>query len=572
MICRQQNNFLHICRMRYLKLLFILCGVLFSSLLTAQPVVDGHAFDAVVPFKGELTEAWKNGRCGLINKKGETRLDFKYDFLYLVGNYGVVTGNAGIYRFCDLKGQPIVDLALEFYFAANDSLVYGLNNRSYTWYIINFKSRKVVTVNNTNDFFYNGEDLFKVRYLSGENWYLLRPDGSHLLSYPLKGANKASGGRMLVRDTTGRNRLLDIRGKDIPLPKNWSALAPLDEMNGLFAYEVNGKYGLADSLLRPLLPPDYDWIGLIDNSPLLRINKGKLFGVANKQGKIILPCESPDKCVGVTTDQNHFVLETPAYKCRLVNRQGKTILPPDHRYIYLNKGTAYVQTSNGFRFYNLKTESWYNQDMYEEIRMGSGDWFMVKKKGKWGVLTQTLGTLVPVEYDFLTDRDFGTGTVFEVGKGELKGVLSTDNKVLLPLRYKYLDWSGASPGCTWVMNDTAFGVVNMRNEVVIPFRYSNYKYHHTGQNMVRQNGKTGMIDFGGNVIVPLEYEDAERFFGGLAPVKRNGKWGFVDRRAELVIPCIYDKVESFSEGKSKVTKEGRSFYINEKGETVPDIK
>ena len=426
--------------MRTLMLSAIFSSLLFSCCLSAQPVVGGKEFDAVYPFKGDLTVAWKKGRCGLINKKAETVLPFQYDHLSVVGTYGVVTGNAGIYRFCDLKGQPLIDLALDSWFEANDSLVYGLNYETYTWYIINFSSRKVVTVADTDNFYYNGEGLFKVLFYNRKGWHLLRPDGSFLLSYPLNGAYKAGGGRIVVQDSSGRNRLLNTHGQDIPVPKNWSALSPLTDNNKLFTYQVNEKYGLADSLLHPLLPPAYDWISFIDGSSLLYIQKGKLYGVATTEGKIILPCESPDKCRMTNPAQTHFVLETPGYKRRLVNRQNKTVLPPLYINIYLRNKTAFVQMATGFRFFNLKTETWYSPEIFEDVRWGPGEWFMVKKNGKWGVLTETLKPLVPFEYDELTDRDFGTGPVFEVRKGEYLGILNTDNKVLLPLKYKFLEW------------------------------------------------------------------------------------------------------------------------------------
>lgn len=553
------------------KLVIFISGVFTSFFISAQlPAKIADSLDYYVPFKTAYTPAWKKGLCGLINIKGETVLPFQYDFLELVGNEGVAAFKFGSYSFLDFSGKPIFDLTLANYYVANDSLGYGKKSTGDEWYILNFKRRKITVVPDAIDFYNNGEGLFKVNVKGRKGWLIMKPDGSLLLSDPVESFYKAANGRFITKDSTGKYRLYNTTGKQIPLPVSWTEFFPADDSNKIFQYRIKGLTGLSDSQLRPLLPANYQFVTSINSSSLYVLQKGMSFGVANSKGDIILPCNSPNKCRMVNNAQTFFVVESPAYKYGLTDRQNKPVLPTAYENIYLRNTVAAVKDKGGWRFFGLQKRSWLGTEYYEDLHWGIGNYFMVKKKGKWGLLNEEMKVLMPFEYDELNERSYWPGTtqVFQVKKDGKSGILDAYNNTVIPFTYRYIDWSYVSPGCVIAMNDTAYGVINMRNEVVVPFVYSNWEYRHSGEINVFRKGKAGMIDCGGNILIPLEYENIRSFSQDMAAVRINSKWGYINRKAELIIPAVYDDAAFFYKEKAYVKKDGRRFYINNKGEEV----
>ena len=93
---------------------------------------------------------------------------------------------------------------------------------------------------------------------------------------------------------------------------------------------------------------------------------------------------------------------------------------------------------------------------------------------------------------------------------------------------------------------------------------------------VRRGHAWGFIDTRGEVVIPYRYESARSFDGALAAVKLDGKWGFIDRAGEWVVRPTYSKVDQsglgFSEGLLSVKKKGKGNwgFINQAGEQVID--
>lgn len=74
-----------------------------------------------------------------------------------------------------------------------------------------------------------------------------------------------------------------------------------------------------------------------------------------------------------------------------------------------------------------------------------------------------------------------------------------------------------------------YGVVNTRNETVIPFEYDQILKPSGGWVACRKGDKFGIIDTLGNTIVPFEYDNIDPIFGDTVSLERNGEFSYIDR-------------------------------------------
>jgi len=83
----------------------------------------------------------------------------------------------------------------------------------------------------------------------------------------------------------------------------------------------------------------------------------------------------------------------------------------------------------------------------------------------------------------------------------------------------------------------------------------------------------GVVNKKNELVVPMAYDWIDDFSEGLAAVYKNEKYGFVNKEGQLVIDTVYSRVGSFSEGLASVAipdDRGESLYgfINKEGTLV----
>lgn len=112
------------------------------------------------------------------------------------------------------------------------------------------------------------------------------------------------------------------------------------------------------------------------------------------------------------------------------------------------------------------------------------------------------------------------------------------------------------------------GIVNLKNETVVPLSYSNV-FPWNNRAIVCRRNRWGIIDYTGNIIIPLKYEGL--FSSGIDDFfifKMNEKYGLIDRVGTILIPSIYDDIKATVQFDKKswfaVCKENKWYYINRK--------
>ena len=111
-----------------------------------------------------------------------------------------------------------------------------------------------------------------------------------------------------------------------------------------------------------------------------------------------------------------------------------------------------------------------------------------------------------------------------------------------------------------------FGLLNSKGELIIDF---NNKYSFIGIEkgliFVIQNNLYGIINDKNEILIPLEYEEMDIKKQEIIIAKKNSKYGIITKDNIIIVPFIYDSIFSYAENEF-----GDNFYVivskdNEKG-------
>lgn len=167
----------------------------------------------------------------------------------------------------------------------------------------------------------------------------------------------------------------------------------------------------------------------------------------------------------------------------------------------------------------------------------------IKKHYKWGLIDRSGKEVIPIAYDNI---EYIGGDLVCVNTGYKEG--------------RIYEHSGK------------WGVVNLKNEIVIPFIYSDFHAWDSFA-IVRYRNKYGIIDYNGNTLIKTKYDSLlPTNHKDIFVFKIKDKYGLIDNREEIVIAPIYDEIMSCNsfdpEGWLVVCKNEQWFYIDLNGRVV----
>ena len=309
--------------------------------------------------------------------------------------------------------------------------------------------------------------------------------------------------------------------------------------------------------------------------------------------------------------QPKYVIFDEDGKQGLVDLQGKTVLAPTFNSIE-EKQPYFIACSK------TKGCSIYNENLqlvlkggYNSIELGCEGQFIVKKNGKYGVVSEKGAVILPLKYNKINSNKNG----YTVKLNEKAGLFNSEGKEIIPISYHwvYTDKIDDNIPIVAELNDNNAGYINTKNEWVIPPTYQyafdfqqgvarvkkgrNYMYinlkgepviqdfdNYVIQNYViepsdntyivgvRKECKYMVYDLNGNLLDTYDGFINNWSGNAIFGVKKGGKWGYIDGYGKVIVPFEYEEVNNFSEGLASVRKDGKWGYINPKNEVVIPIE
>jgi hypothetical protein len=326
----------------------------------------------------------------------------------------------------------------------------------------------------------------------------------------------------------------------------------------------------------------------------IKQNGQNRYGLINKFGKVILPCENSYLDEKIKIGEGLILLyNRDLFAYGYVDINGKSILPFQYEKAKpFSEGLAVVQTiedkESGKKSLK-KLHLWRFIDKQgntiiphvkglDEKRIGefhdgvaaigsydetneNETFYLIDKQGNVIVSEKPYRCIGKAENLFIV-RNEKRGT-----ENRMFGLMDKGGKMVIPFAYRGMQY--ASDGLVCVINtDGKVGYLDLQGNIRIPFQFDKGGVFVNGIALVKKDGITIAINQKGEVLFHCPYQEIYSFHEGLAAIRQNDKWGFINEKGEIEIPCQFDYVGDFSEGLAMIKKEGKQGYMNKQGITI----
>lgn len=311
-------------------------------------------------------------------------------------------------------------------------------------------------------------DGYRYKVKKGEKWGLYDSKGKELMPTCFDAIeDHAFVNQMRVR--IGNKWAVYNWVKDNPCALGIS-YDDIDYFSKYFVVREGSKFGLLDIDAKEILPIEYDYMApfFLKYLNTVIVGQNKKVGLfrIDSVGKkhVEVPIEYDD----IWIDENNFKLKV---------RSGDRI-----DYYFVDQ-TLFDLAYNDVQY-------------YEDINR-----VMVKKKGKWGMMTPEGEEMIPVAYDKIHVMNANQFMVQKKGKW---GLLNGRGREMIPVLYDEFDYR-PDKDIFFVNKGGNWGIVSIKKGILLPPKYEDLYTLPNRNYMVKQKGLWGVAAPGGRVIVPLEY-------------------------------------------------------------------
>ena len=327
---------------------------------------------------------------------------------------------------------------------------------------------------------------------------------------------------------------IDINGKML-LELEYNEIQRITDVKENDKYLIaakNGQYGLFKNK-EQVIGNEYQSITYNQTDETLILQKTKKFGVANLDGKIIIPVE-------------YKQIDSIGMYIYATNENGKeNVYTKEGTEIQADSNIAILETSNeNFKIkidntngtvYSIidKNDNTITKQNYSYIEYLSDDNFIVSLEGKLGVINSNNEIKIDIKYDSiekLQNTDFITTTL---AKDKTTQIYDKNINKLCDL-----------PNANIVVEKEYIKIYN--DKVTKYFSLSgkeiSSKEALKGNKIfaTSNNGKWGFVDSNGNILLDYQYEKATDLNEyGFAGIKLDGKWGVVNSEGKVILEPQY---------------------------------
>ena len=348
------------------------------------------------------------------------------------------------------------------------------------------------------------------------------------------------------------------------------AIENFDENNILWYEEgvlkvKKGKlYGLIDYTGKEILPVEYTNIEAlqgIKNSII--IEKNNQVGLCDNKGNIIINTEYKQIKPIENDYKNGYIVVNNENKYGMIDFTKKVILEPKYEDIKsVASTTIYIVKENGTLKAINSTGDTLVEGKFDDVKQIKDENIIFKKANQYGIMTSSGEIKVKAEYE---DIQYAYGTNYIAKKNGKYGIINTTNEILLPFEYSTISYrkeadfveAGLQDGITTqILNDKlekkleGILVEVNTNKAYIRMRIDNeYKYYNF--KFEEKNSKDVLTQ------------------NNLYLSKKDGKYGYVNADGNVVVDYIYeDATEQNNFGYAAVKKDGKWGAINKEGKQI----
>ena len=300
-----------------------------------------------------------------------------------------------------------------------------------------------------------------------------------------------------------------------------------DDENAYILCAKNGQFGVMKND-EELIPNEYQSIEYDESNKLFTIEKSKKFGIANLDGKIIVPTE-------------YNQIDITGVYLYAQNNQGITVYNNDGTQANIDTNIAILNTSN---------------EMYK-IRIDNSN------GTKYGVINKEGEQVIEEKYNYI---EYLFDNYFIVSNDQSKlGVIDDNDNVKIELNNDALQKiEGTNVIQANTTSDDTTKLYSKDMTELCQMTNANVEFVND-YIKISNDTETRYFDKDGKELKNTEVYPNNTLFAK----KENDKWGFADKNGNTVVEAKYDKVTEFNEyGFAGVRLDGKWGVVNSKGEEV----
>ncbi len=300
-----------------------------------------------------------------------------------------------------------------------------------------------------------------------------------------------------------------------------------DDENAYILCAKNGQFGIMKND-QELIPNEYQSIEYDESNKLFTIEKSKKYGIANLDGKIIVPTE-------------YSQIDITGIYLYAQNSQGITVYNTDGAQANIDTNIAILNTSN---------------EKYK-IRIDNSN------GTKYGVINKEGEQVIEEKYNYI---EYLFDNYFIASNEQSKlGVIDDDDNVKIELNndaLQKIEGTNVIQASTTANKITKLYSKDMTE--LCQMTNANVKFEND-YIKISNDTDTRYFDKDGKELKNTEVYPNNTLFAK----KEGDKWGFTNKNGDVVVEAKYDKVTEFNEyGFAGVRLDGKWGVVNSKGEEV----
>ena len=531
---------------------------LWGIISISNDIIAEHQYTRLYCAKGDLFIASKKGKfshqdfLGVVGASGKTVIPFKYNSIDVNGLraiVGVKTGRAYAYGIVDLGGKEILNTHYKE-IQELGNLRFAVKNFENKYAIFNDAGKQIIDFSlDSISKFTSGYAVIYNNHLRG----MIDSNGKVIAEPVYKGVKVGYG-----IETLRFNQWEKLNGNSVVDELRCDKVEPIDE--DLYRVTSNGRCWLINKDHEVITSPSYSFVDSLKFG-------SRRFCVNNKWGAI-----TPDSSI---------VLE-PVFD---------SLLQVNGNYYALKNNIWWLYDSYGVK------KSLQN---YEAIGGHYGNYFAVKKNGKWGYIDREGNEVIHCVYQEVSEilynkiivkfhgqyaiiNKYGdwivlpqpgrlkilNNNLYLVDKSGLKTLKGFDDETIyfteneIEIKEDHL-LEHLSSGGLWKI-DFSGRIVNRE---LPQQKFEEIRESSEGLFAVKVNGAYGFVDNQNRLIVANRYQDVGDFSDEVVSVKLIGKWGYIDRHEKILIQPVYQEAGPFNNGLAIVKDKTGYGIINKQGKRV----
>ncbi|MDB5272882.1 MAG: hypothetical protein JWO58_1249 [Chitinophagaceae bacterium] len=348
----------------------------------------------------------------------------------------------------------------------------------------------------------------------------------------------SSGGLWAVQNNIDLWGYLNAKG-ELKIPCSYSKVEPFK--NGLAKVTLNGSAYYINTYEEQIIAPsecayyesgflkidatyhkhwikgmhEYEDLDILSDD-FYRIQSKTGYGILNKEGQLILPCEY--NSIELSSDRQLFIAQKKKVYY-IYNTSGSLIGNPHKRFEHMidaSEGLVKIKYKGGLGFCDLEDRIMISTQ-YDATGLYRNGICAIKLRGKWGYIDRDERFVLQPYYNEPATFYGDAGIIRENNDYHL-----INSKGKLTIEYPLRNVERTGEGFYIIQNKAGlYGLANAAGKELFPTKYKAIKAYEGGIFIVTDEEYSGAIDKTGKIVVPIKYHTLfydpalKRYTGGV---------------------------------------------------------